>query len=447
MKNLPEDFIHEMKSLLDSDEYDEYINNIDSEYYRGIRINRIKCSVKNAQKLLPFELKSVPFCETGFYIPFDVDGLGASALHRAGAFYSQEPSAMSAVTVLDVHKGDYVLDLCAAPGGKSTQIADMLGGTGLLWSNEIVKNRANILLSNIERMGISNSVVSSCHPEKLCESLFGYFDRILVDAPCSGEGMFRKDGRAVDEWTAEHSKACADRQLSILESAANALKEGGTLVYSTCTFSVCENEGVIEKFLTRHPEFSLVDCGVNFGRRSAILPETVRIFPRDGGEGHFAAKLQRRGELLDNRSSQFYMIPSKDIVMAQQLYSELFVDKPLGERFEVIGDKILLLPDADIPALHGLGVIRAGVLFAEKKKNRVEPCHAAFMAVNAEQVQKVIDMKIDDIRINKYYKGEEIEIPEYINGFTAVAVEGMNIGFGKASGGVLKNRLPKGLRC
>lgn len=436
-----------MKSLVPGDEYDEYINNIDSEYYRGIRINRIKCSVDKAKELMPFEMERVPFCGTGFYIPFDTEGLGAMALHRAGAFYSQEPSAMSAVTVLDVQKGDYVLDLCAAPGGKSTQIADMLGGTGLLWSNEIVKNRANILLSNIERMGIANAVVSSCHPDKLCESLFGYFDRILVDAPCSGEGMFRRDSGAIDEWTAAHSRACADRQLSILDSAANALKDGGTLVYSTCTFSVCENEGVVERFLERHPEFSLVDCGVNFGRRSAILRETVRIFPRDGGEGHFAAKFQKSGELIDNRSGDFYMIPSKDIDMARQLYDDLFIDKPFGDRFEVIGEKILLLPEADIPALHGLGVIRAGVLFAEKKKNRVEPCFAAFMAVKAGQVRNVVDMKIDDIRINKYYKGEEIEIPEDIKGFTAVAVEGMTLGFGKASGGVLKNRLPKGLRC
>ena len=297
MKKLPSCFIDEMKNLLSDEDFDKYIESFNENYYRGIRINTLKCTVEKACSLLPFEVTETPFCDTGFYIPHDVN-IGSMVLHHAGAFYSQEPSAMSAVTVLDVKKGDRVLDLCAAPGGKSTQIAAELDGTGLLWSNEIVKNRANILLSNIERMGIRNAVVSSCYPEVLCRNLPEFFDKILVDAPCSGEGMFRKDENAISEWSSEHSKACAERQLAILESASQALKEGGEMVYSTCTFSYIENENVIEQFLARHSDFELVDSGVSFGRPS--MQKAVRIFPMDGGEGHFAAKLRKKGDLIEN---------------------------------------------------------------------------------------------------------------------------------------------------
>ena len=223
MKNLPDDFLENLKQVLSPDEIEQYISSFDGEYFRAVRINTLKSSIERVKELLPFELRPSPFCSEGFYIPFETQGLGNLPIHRAGAFYAQEPSAMSAVTVLSVERGDIVLDLCAAPGGKSTQIASSLGGTGLLWSNEIVKSRANILLSNIERMGVRNAVVSSCHPDRLCKALSGFFDKVLVDAPCSGEGMFRKDETAVAEWSAEHSHACAERQLAILDSAAEAL--------------------------------------------------------------------------------------------------------------------------------------------------------------------------------------------------------------------------------
>ena len=202
---------------------------------------------------------------------------------------------MSAVSVLDVQKGDVVLDLCAAPGGKSTQIASALSGEGLLWSNEIVKNRANILLGNIERLGVSNAVVSSTDPDTLCSALEGVFDKVLVDAPCSGEGMFRRDKAAFEEWSVEHSDSCSVRQLKILKSAKKALRPGGILVYSTCTFSYAENEGVIEKFLSENPDFELLDCGEDFGRRT-LLGKACRIYPMDGGEGHFAAKLRKKSD-------------------------------------------------------------------------------------------------------------------------------------------------------
>ncbi|MBQ1507084.1 MAG: RsmB/NOP family class I SAM-dependent RNA methyltransferase, partial [Ruminococcus sp.] len=240
-----DEFLLRMKSLL-GDEFENFLDNYDRPVQKGIRVNTLKCSPEKLEKLLKIELTPTPFCAEGRYIPEGAEQLGNSPLHHCGAFYIQEPSASSAVELLGVEKGDFVLDLCAAPGGKSTQIGAKLGGTGLLWSNEIVKNRANILLSNIERMGISNAVVSSEHPERLCGALEGYFDKVLVDAPCSGEGMFRKNCEARREWSVEHVKSCAERQLNILNSAKHAIKDGGALVYSTCTFSREENEEVIE---------------------------------------------------------------------------------------------------------------------------------------------------------------------------------------------------------
>ena len=288
------EFLIRMKSLL-GEEYGQFLKYYEADNFRGLRVNTLKCSADMLKNAIGFPLEQTPFCPDGFYIPKEIEGLGNHPLHHCGAFYIQEPSATSAVEMLGVQKGDRVLDLCAAPGGKSTQIGAKLGGTGLLWSNEIVKSRANILLSNIERMGISNAVVSNVHPDILCSQLSEQFDRVLVDAPCSGEGMFRKNSEAQNEWSEAHVKSCAERQLNILNSAKHALKSGGVMVYSTCTFSQEENEGVITRFLEENPDFTLEDSGVTFGRQT--LEYARRIFPMDGGEGHFAARLRKSGEL------------------------------------------------------------------------------------------------------------------------------------------------------
>ncbi len=444
MKKFPDDFLDKMKELLSSEDYEKFLIDSEKNPFRGIRINTLKCSTEKALEFLTFAGENTPFSDKSFYIPYDTEGIGDEPFHHAGAFYVQEPSAASAVTVLDVQKGDRVLDLCAAPGGKSTQIAAELDGTGLLWSNEYVKNRANILLSNIERMGIPNAVVSNCHPDVLCGSLEGYFDKVLVDAPCSGEGMFRKDETAIEEWSIEHSVSCGERQLSILHSASKALKDGGVLVYSTCTFSVFENEIVIEQFLNEHKDFELVDSGVNFGRRA--LEKAVRILPSDGGEGHFVAKLRKKGEWFSTPVTGIQQNKFSEREAVLKLYDEILNSRIFGENFQMLGDKIILLPDIDLPPLNGLGVIRAGILFGEIKKNRIEPCHSLFMAAKKENLKSYVDLDYDDSRLKRFYHGEEIEIDNSLKGFTAVLVEGVSTGFGKAGGGVLKNRYPKGLR-
>lgn len=436
---LPRSFLERMKAMLGT-EFEAFLACYEEPAKKGVRLNPLKCDWDVLEKSLPCTLSPSPFssfCRYG-------EGLekpGFLPAHHAGMFYSQEPSASSAVTALAPQPGEKILDLCAAPGGKSTQIAGLLKGRGLLWANEIVRNRAVILLSNLERMGARNAVISSCHPQKLCEGLRGYFDRVLVDAPCSGEGMFRRDPIAVQEWRPESPAACAQRQQAILESAALAVREGGILVYSTCTFSMEENEGVIKEFLERHPEFEPIPIEVEFGRPALDGSPARRIFPMDGGEGHFVAKLRRTGEnpckVKENRLSLF-----REKRQAEEFYESLFFSdcpRELG----LFGEKLLLLPEK-LPALQGLGVLRAGVELGEQKGKRMEPSHSLFMSRQKEECRSSLDFVPDSPALTAFLRGEEIDCEE--TGYTAVCVNGVVTGFGKASGGRLKNHYPKGLR-
>lgn len=436
-----DEFLFRIKSLL-GDDFDEFLKFYENENYKGLRVNTLKCSAEKLRMLVDFELVNTPFCKEGFYIPSDVTSLGNSPLHHCGAFYIQEPSATSAVEMLGVEKNDFVLDLCAAPGGKSTQIGAKLQGTGLLWSNEIVKSRANILLSNIERMGISNAVVSNCHPDILCNELQGKFDKVLVDAPCSGEGMFRKNSDAQNEWSVEHVKSCAQRQLMILNSAKNALKEGGVMVYSTCTFSQEENEDVITQFLSENPDFELEDAGIDFGRKT--LEYACRIFPMDGGEGHFAARLRKKGESYGS------IIPYKNNQKIDDkvwdFYDSLFVDRPFGDNLTLVGEKIIILPENYNRNIKNTGIIRAGIILGEIVKNRIEPHHSVFMAAQKNECRSAVDFDLTSDEIQKFLHGEEIAVPSEVKGYTAVCVNEITVGFGKASNGRLKNKYPKGLR-
>lgn len=436
---LPAAFEKRMQEMLGA-EYPAFRSSYEQPHKRGVRLNTLKCDEKTLAASLPFPLIQTPFSPLSYYAPEDIK-MASLPLYHAGAFYSQEPSASSAVTLLAPEPGDIVLDLCAAPGGKSTQIVALTGDRGLLWSNEVVRSRASILASNLERMGVRNAVVSSVYPEVLAEKLGGYFDKVLVDAPCSGEGMFRRDPMAVSEWSPEHVTSCAARQTAILASAARCVREGGVLVYSTCTFSEEENEGVVRAFLRQNPEFVLEKPQVTFGR-PAYGVDAVRIFPMDGGEGHFAARFRR---MAPNTSAAvpYAAQPDKQTEKsARALYEELFRDAP--GRFACIKDRILLLPD-ELPDLSGLGVLRAGVEFGTLRKNRIEPAHGVFMASRAENCRSVLTLSHDDPALPAFLRGEEIPA-DGMRGYTAVAVDNIVTGFGKASGGVLKNKYPKGLR-
>ncbi len=441
MELLPQEFKIKMKKML-NEEFETFLDCYQKPHYRGIRLNPLKCDIKTLEEAVPFSIQPAPFSPFSYYIPAGAEKIGSLPMHHAGAFYSQEPSAASAVTVLNPQPGEVLLDLCAAPGGKSTQIAALLGGRGLLWSNEVVRSRASILISNFERCGVADAVVSSCHPEVLCTALSGYFDKVLVDAPCSGEGMFRRDDQAILDWSQAHVEACAVRQLAILESAMLALKQNGTLVYSTCTFSPEENEGVVSAFLARHSDFELVDCGQSFGR-SASLEGARRIFPMDGGEGHFVAAMKRLSP--NERYTQPYVNKKVDKSdLADDLYRQIFKARRTRS-IEQIGNSFLLLPEI-LPDIKNLGVIRAGVMLGEAKTNRAEPAHAAFMASKPQELNQVVNLAHDSREIAAFLRGEEIEVDAGLRGFAGVAVDGVITGFGKCSNGRLKNHYPKGLR-
>lgn len=433
---LPIQFLEKMKNYLGCG-YEAFIECFSRPPVKGIRVNPLKSDADTVKKVI--ECVQSPFSPLSYYINADVK-VGRMPLHAAGAFYAQEPSASSPVTVLNPEPGDKVLDMCAAPGGKSTQIAALLRGEGLLWSNEAIRSRANILLSNIERMGVRNAVVSSAYPDAIEKGLAGYFDKVLVDAPCSGEGMFRKNPEAVAEWSEEHVLSCAARQLAILNCAAGCVREGGVLVYSTCTFSLEENEGVAADFLKGNPDFEQAAISVSFGRPGTD-GKSLRILPMDGGEGHFVAKFIRIGK--NNQYPDTYRPDTvKDTGSAAELYTQVFKNSVYG-RIETVGERFVILP-AELPVLKNLGVIRAGVMLGESAGKRIEPHHALFMAHRPEECRNNINLEDNAPELRQFLHGEEI--PCDAKGYTGVSVSGITLGFGKASGGMLKNKYPKGLR-
>lgn len=453
-------FLNKMRDLLDGD-FDAFIESMSQPAFKGVRVNTLKAKSEAFLKLLPFNVKKTPFFEDGYYIEDKVEHIGSHPLHHAGAIYMQEPSAMSAVSMLSVQKGDRVLDLCAAPGSKTTQIAQLLQGTGLLWSNEIVRNRASILVQNLERCGVKNAVVSSNSPENLCPALSGFFDKVLVDAPCSGEGMFRKDENAKTEWSVEHVNSCAVRQLHILNSAKVCLKAGGELVYSTCTYSVEENEGVVQKFLEQNPEFELVDSGKTFGRNT--LSFAKRIFPMDGGEGHFAAKFKKNytpeNECVISKDKKKSKGKKRDVKpslqkadkQAYEFLHTVFKEYEYNNLYTV-GDKVYSLTDSMIELFDynldfkKLCVIKMGVEVLENLGKRYEPLHNAFTACDKDSAKNVLNLDINDEKLYKFLHGEEISADPSLKGYTLVCVNDIPLSFGKCSGGNLKNKYPKGLR-
>ena len=291
-------FLQRMKDML-KDEYEDYLKALDDPMHKGLRVNTLKWDAESFKQSGLCEYKSTSMSDVIFEIPEDVK-LGKTVQHHQGLFYLQEVSACSAVEVLNPQPGDFVLDLCAAPGGKTTQIAMKLANQGLLITNEIDSQRAQILLSNCERCGVSNAIITNASPDVLCPVLEGTMDKVLVDAPCSGEGMIRKHSAAMEEWSVANIKACAARQKRIVDQAVKALKAGGIMVYSTCTYAMEENEEVIDYILATYPEMELLDTTDRFGRPGFDFglcegTKVRRIFLMDGGEGHFVALFRKIG--------------------------------------------------------------------------------------------------------------------------------------------------------
>ena len=456
MNTLPEAYIAQMKRLLGEAGFFAYEQSLSQPVTRALRVNlllrpdgSLPCPVEGVGEAVPWA-KGCCFVE-GDARP------GLSPLHEGGLFYLQEPSALSAVSVLAPQPGERVLDLCAAPGGKSTQIAGLMQGRGLLVCNEPVPSRAQILSRNVERMGVRNAIVTSAMPAQLAPRFPAFFDRILVDAPCSGEGMFRRQLEARDEWSAGSPRGCADRQLEILEAAAKMLAPGGALVYSTCTFNDTENEGVLARFTAAHPEFALEAFelpGLPSGSRGY-----VHLYPHEiRGEGHFVSLLRKapdapgapENEEKPRRAVKPARGRGEQAKKAQQpaiaVPEDVLAPGVSFDRLHAAGGSLWALPEGldDLSRLDGLRVLRTGLLLAHAEGRRAEPDHALAMALTPCEAARTAEL--DEAQALAYQAGETLELGDLEPGYTLLTLRGVSLGFGKQAGGVMKNHYPKGLR-
>lgn len=479
---LPQPFKERMAQDL-KDDFSAFIASYDSSRLNGLKLNTLKINAETFLKRWPFQLESISWAKDGFYYHYTTHP-GQHPYHAAGVYYLQEPSAMAVLHYLDPQPGERILDLAAAPGGKSTGIAACLNRKGLLWSNEIHPTRARILAQNMDRWGAPNVIVSNESPDHLAHRLPEFFDKILLDAPCSGEGMFRKDPEAMEEWSLEHVQSCAHRQTLILESAAALIRPGGRLVYSTCTFAPQENEEVILRFLESHPEFSplsLPDPAADFVHPS-ILPEGVRLYPhRVRGEGHFIIALLKAGKASDastapnelaqecksssliakkgkkhpasprgasSRSMQSSIDPELDEFIQKTLPSlnpNLFGAQRLSsENIIAFGDHLYSAPEPHLD-FHGLSILRPGLYLGEKKPGRFQPGQALALALTPESVSSYLSLSPEDPLLERYLHGEAIP-SEGPNGWVLVGIEEFPLGWGKRVQGLLKNHYPKELR-
>lgn len=458
--NLPIEFENKMKAFL-GNEWDDFLYSYDNNRFQALRFNTLKVQSPEERMRILKTLKissdkKVSWANEAYYFDENVRP-GKHPYHEMGLYYIQEPSAMSAAALLAPKPGMRVLDLCAAPGGKSTQLATYLGDSGLLVSNEINTQRSRILSQNIERMGIKNAIVTNEDSFVLASHFPGFFNAIQVDAPCSGEGMFRKLPEAIEQWSVENVAICAARQKEILDNAAVMLKPGGVIVYSTCTFSKEENEDVIEYFLERHPDFT--------------LEEMERFWPHKvDGEGHFVAKLVRRGSVdtgfksdrqtkkIKNNKNRKNETKSALTKENMKLLSE-FLDETISDdmaaliknsRLVMFGEQLYRLPDMEVD-IKGLKVQRAGLHIGEFKKQRFEPSHSLALALKLNDAKNVVKLICDNPQTIGFFNGQSVmlsdeQAAECKKGWALVCVDGYTAGWGKVNGTQVKNHYPKGLR-
>ena len=427
---LPEKFLERMKNQLGA-EYEAFLSSLERPRAVALRFNPLKGDVPQ----LPFVGENVPWEPKGFY--YDPQSRpGLHVFHEAGVYYLQEASAMAPVALLDPKPGERVCDLCAAPGGKTTQIAGRMMGEGFLLCNEINPKRSKILSRNIERMAVANALVTNEHPGNLAKRFPEGFDKVLIDAPCSGEGMFRKEEAAVTDWSVETVEMCARRQAEILDSGAKMVRPGGRLVYSTCTFAPEEDELVIAAFLDSHPEFEpeVVEAPwfvpvENGGHR--MWPHKML------GEGHFAAVLRKKGE----SECEYTALPGEKLPKQWISFAkEMGIELPEGKAL-LFGETLYWVPEG-MPGIARLKVLRPGLELGTVKKDRFEPAHA--LALWLKTCKTVQDYPADSQEMEKYIHGDVV--PSEKKGWCLVTAGGYSIGWGKGDGRVLKNHYPKGLR-
>ena len=467
--SLPALFLKRMAKYL-SEEYPAFAAELEKPPVNGLRVNPLKCSPEEIQAISPGALENkVPWCPSAYNLPISEFSFGRHPYHLAGLYYLQDPSAMAPAELLAPRPGERILDLAASPGGKTTHLAALMHGSGLLVANEIKDKRLGHLAFNVERWGVGNVVVTNETPERLADRFGAFFDRVLVDAPCSGEGMFRKEMSARLDWSLDMVAGCAVRQQNILKVAAKLVRPGGYLLYSTCTFAPEEDEGVIDALINSHPGYQVVPLPqfpgfmpgrpdwLDSGRTAKGLEGAVRLFPhRLKGEGHFACLLQRVGA-ADTESARRKLkgdrTPARLVSLSasqESLWKEfsgegLDLDLP-AERLWLRGERLYLLPEV-FPEFGNLRVVHPGVWLGTFKKQRFEPAHPLALFLRRGQAKNVLDLSSTDTSgasaIQRYLRGETIPCAGPA-GWTLVTVDGWPLGWGKRVQGVVKNHYPHG---
>lgn len=463
MITLPPLFLDRMQRFL-GEEYALFQQALQQAPRNGLRVNTLKLSAEDFAHLSPFSLEAnVPWCQSAFLLPAD-ERPGKHPFHLAGLYYLQEPSAMAPAEVLAPRPGERVLDLAASPGGKTTHLAALMQGEGVLIANEIKEKRLGQLVMNVERWGAPNVIVTNESPERLVERFESWFDRVLLDAPCSGEGMFRKDASAPAYWSEAMIAGCAARQKVLLRLAARLVRPGGYLLYSTCTFAPEENESVIADFLEENPSFHVLPipkfAGAMGGQAGWLthpipaqiaqeLEGALRLFPhRVPGEGHFLCLLKREGgatPLRNGRSLSPSPLPSAYRKLwrefaAQTLHPAARLNAE-SEGFFLWHERLYFFPGS-LPDLEGLRHVNRGVWVGTFKKNRFEPAHPLVLFLRREEAQQVADFAAESRELQAYLRGESFPLPGQ-DGWVLVCVEGWPLGWGKRVQGVLKNHYPK----
>lgn len=448
--NLSNNFKENMKIIL-KDEYEDFLNCFGAKAKKGLRINTTKIEDKDLMSLLNIDLKSVPWCKNGYYYPEDFRP-AKNFCYNAGLYYIQEPSAMIVGSIIPIEKGDKVLDLCAAPGGKTTHIGARLDNTGLIVSNDISASRCKALLKNVELMGIKNVTILTETANRLASKFTSFFDKIVIDAPCSGEGMFRKSDMNIKEWSIENIDKYSKVQKEILEDAEKMLSPGGIISYSTCTFNTKENEEVITWFLNKHKDFKLlpidhsyysVSTGISDDEFHKDIRNCARIWPhKNNGEGHFLALLQKTGDKVEKFKSNINNNNFKEALIFKKFCNENGINfKP--KNLILHKNSLFEVPE-DLIDLDGLRIVRNGWYLGNIEKDRFKPSQAFAMGLDSDYVSNVIKFPLENIDIERYLKGESFEVSDANEGFNLVCLNKFPIGWSKVIKGRLKNKCAKG---
>ncbi len=434
-----------MQSLLKA-EYPDYIESFNNERQYGLRVNTLKISVEDFLKIAPFKLEPIPWTSDGFYYSGE-DKPAKHPYYYAGLYYLQEPSAMTPAESLPIEEGDFVLDCCAAPGGKSTKLLSKLQHSGCLITNDISNSRAQALLKNVELCGGDNVFVTSEDTTKLAKYFPNFFDKILIDAPCSGEGMFRKEPAMLKSWNPESNQYYHNLQISIIEAAYQMLKDGGKLVYSTCTFDESENEAIIKHLLSLDENLNVLSIANRYEmfNHGIEIENAVRIYPHKvKGEGHFVCLIQKGNKDRTPLEKIDAKMPKDELLLEFLSHVKL---NTINRHFEKIQDNVYLVPNVDVK-LKGLRILRSGLLLGELKKNHFEPSQALAMSLKAEDFDQIINLNAEDERVIRYLKGETLMVKDITDfeGWVLVCVDHYPLGFGKVNNGTLKNKYAKGWR-